>query len=56
MGGDFTYQQAQMWYKNLDKLIRYIIIISPQCLTQNAHFDFNAMPYAIQITHFVMVK
>ncbi|XP_066593863.1 lysosomal alpha-mannosidase isoform X1 [Prorops nasuta] len=23
MGGDFTYQHADMWYKNLDKLIRY---------------------------------
>ncbi|XP_015589369.1 lysosomal alpha-mannosidase isoform X1 [Cephus cinctus] len=23
MGGDFTYQAAQMWYKNLDKFIRY---------------------------------
>jgi lysosomal alpha-mannosidase len=22
MGGDFTYQAAHMWYKNLDKLIR----------------------------------
>ncbi|KDR11229.1 lysosomal alpha-mannosidase isoform X2 [Zootermopsis nevadensis] len=24
MGGDFTYQEAHMWYKNLDKLIRYV--------------------------------
>ncbi|XP_012271344.1 lysosomal alpha-mannosidase isoform X1 [Orussus abietinus] len=23
MGGDFTYQHAQMWFKNLDSLIRY---------------------------------
>ncbi|XP_063836095.1 lysosomal alpha-mannosidase-like isoform X1 [Ostrinia nubilalis] len=23
MGGDFTYQQAGMWYENLDKLIQY---------------------------------
>ncbi|KAL4702843.1 hypothetical protein ACJJTC_009308 [Scirpophaga incertulas] len=23
MGGDFTYQDAGMWYKNLDKLIKY---------------------------------
>ncbi|XP_045489045.1 lysosomal alpha-mannosidase isoform X2 [Pieris rapae] len=23
MGGDFTYQDATMWYKNLDKLIKY---------------------------------
>ncbi|CAG4980624.1 unnamed protein product [Parnassius apollo] len=23
MGGDFTYQDAAMWYKNLDKLIQY---------------------------------
>ncbi|XP_012260438.2 lysosomal alpha-mannosidase isoform X2 [Athalia rosae] len=23
MGGDFTYQDAEMWYKNLDKLVRY---------------------------------
>ncbi|XP_039762685.1 lysosomal alpha-mannosidase-like isoform X1 [Pararge aegeria] len=23
MGGDFTYQNADMWYKNLDKLIEY---------------------------------
>ncbi|XP_037294534.1 lysosomal alpha-mannosidase isoform X1 [Manduca sexta] len=23
MGGDFTYQDASMWYKNLDKLIEY---------------------------------
>ncbi|XP_069684640.1 lysosomal alpha-mannosidase-like isoform X2 [Periplaneta americana] len=24
MGGDFTYQDAHMWYANLDKLIRYV--------------------------------
>lgn len=22
MGGDFTYQDALMWYKNMDKLIK----------------------------------
>ncbi|KAK7789693.1 hypothetical protein R5R35_011514 [Gryllus longicercus] len=24
MGGDFTYQDAKMWYSNLDKMIRYV--------------------------------
>lgn len=24
MGGDFTYMEAEMWYKNLDKLIRWV--------------------------------
>jgi len=23
MGGDFTYQHAEMYFENLDKLIRY---------------------------------
>lgn len=26
MGGDFTYQYAEMYFKNMDKLIRYIIM------------------------------
>ena len=28
MGGDFTYQYAEMYFKNMDKLIRYIIYTS----------------------------
>lgn len=26
MGGDFTYQYAEMYFKNLDKVIRYFVI------------------------------
>lgn len=26
MGGDFTYQDAVMWYKNLDKLIEWVFV------------------------------
>ena len=27
MGGDFTYQYAEMYFKNLDKIIRYFEFI-----------------------------
>ncbi|CAK9820569.1 Lysosomal alpha-mannosidase [Anthophora plagiata] len=47
MGEDFTYQQAEMWYTNLDKLIRYtrekkgsevnIFYSTPSCYLKAVH-------------------
>ncbi|XP_017042898.2 lysosomal alpha-mannosidase isoform X1 [Drosophila ficusphila] len=49
MGGDFTYQAAQVYYKNLDKLIRYanerqangsninLIYSTPSCYLKSLH-------------------
>ena len=31
MGGDFQYENANTWYKNLDKLIRYVNEVSVAC-------------------------
>ena len=35
MGEDFQYSNAHMWYKNLDKLIKYVneqVNVGQQCL------------------------
>ncbi|GFG40564.1 hypothetical protein Cfor_04486 [Coptotermes formosanus] len=44
MGGDFTYQEAHMWYQNLDKLIRYVnnsrvnvFYSTPSCYLKAVH-------------------
>lgn len=34
MGGDFTFMDADMWYKNLDKLIRFVFFFSTSQVDQ----------------------
>lgn len=49
MGSDFQYENANLWYKNLDKLIRYVnqkqsngsevnvLYSTPSCYLQELH-------------------
>ena len=49
MGSDFQYENANLWYKNLDKLIRYVnaqqtngsdvnvVYSTPSCYLQELH-------------------
>lgn len=46
MGGDFTYMDAHMWFKNMDKLIRYAIYLQVKqfveyCQQQAANYKTN---------------
>ncbi|XP_077291379.1 lysosomal alpha-mannosidase-like isoform X2 [Arctopsyche grandis] len=51
MGGDFTYQNANLWYKNMDKLIKYVnerepkvnlLYSTPACYIKSL-YDSNAI-------------
>ena len=35
MGEDFQYENANMWYKNLDKLIKYVNMVQTIINIQN---------------------
>ena len=50
MGSDFQYRNAYMWYKNLDKLIKYVnaadvglnlFYSTPSCYLKSKHEDFT---------------
>ena len=51
MGSDFQYRNAYMWYKNLDKLIKYVnaadvglnlFYSTPSCYLKSKHEDFTS--------------
>lgn len=41
MGEDFNYQDANVWYKNLDKLIKWVLNIFLQVLFEQEYFQTN---------------
>lgn len=45
MGGDFTYQDANVYYKNLDKLIRYLVLAKSQCVLKTLFIFININMY-----------
>jgi flagellin-specific chaperone FliS len=40
MGSDFQYEDADEWYKNLDKLIKYV---NAEVILTNNEFDIRSM-------------
>ncbi|XP_060519907.1 lysosomal alpha-mannosidase-like [Cylas formicarius] len=58
MGNDFAYQDAEMWYKNIDKLIRYInnntfggyqynvMYSTPSCYVKAVHEETKGIIYS----------
>lgn len=47
MGGDFTYQDANYYYKNLDKLIRYDLCVF-------SFFSLHSVP-PLPLHHFTII-
>lgn len=47
MGGDFTYMDANLWYKNMDKLIKYasidLLIQKKNYSWVSSSFDFHLL-------------
>jgi hypothetical protein len=48
MGDDFNYQNAEMWFKNLDKLINYVNKVYVPQSAASPVFKLNVHLFAIQ--------